>query len=110
MVARIGGVSWAGACPGRRAEGGPRGTERSRAGRCAAATPDAGGAAALWALSCQWYLARTHEVLVRSAQVGVVPLAPPTGPLLVVGAARPGVAFSQRCPRRWPSLPRADYG
>lgn len=108
LVAGIGGVSQAGVCLGRGAEGGPKAsgalscrTLRCRDGRCQQRRGALGSA--LRVVS-----GTNHEAPVCSSQVEVAPLAPPTIPLLDVGAEDRSDVFSQRCPRRWASLPRAD--
>lgn len=102
MVARVGGVAWPGR--GGRTKASQalscrtlRGRDvRRRRGR---GVPDS----ALRLVS-----GAAPQGSARPEQVGVVQLAPPTGPSMGAGAARPGVAFSQRRPRHWPSKLCAD--
>lgn len=90
-------------------EGGLRCGERSRAGRCAAATPDANASAAL-RFGAAHGPVRAREAPSGPGQVGIIVLAPQAGLSLSAGAVGLDVAFSQRRPRSSSSLLRVHGG
>lgn len=81
-------------------EGGPRCGGRSRAGRCAAATPDANAGAAL-RFGAAHGPVRAREAPSGPGQVGIIVLAPQAGLSLSAGAVGLDVAFSQRRPEEF---------